>query len=209
MSVWAVIPAKDLRLAKSRLAPVLSPGERAALAERLLRETIGAARACPELAGVVVVSAAPELRRLAEREGALALSDPPPSERDPLNAALERACRHAALMGATASLILPADLPLLRPAVIVEFLDEAGDAAVAIAPDRAGSGTNTLLLRPPLVLAPAFGSDSFARHRAAAHARGLSVVTIRLPALSYDLDTPDDLALLGRDEAALLEPCYG
>lgn len=209
MSVWAAIPAKDLRLAKSRLAPALAPAERAELAERLLRETIDAARACPDLAGVVVVSAAPELRRLAERAGALALSDPPPSEHDPLNAAIERACRHAAARGATASLILPADLPLLRPSVIVEFLDEAGDAAVAIAPDRAGTGTNTLLLRPPLVLAPSFGPDSFARHRAAALARGLSVVTIRLPALSFDLDTPDDLALLGRDEAALLEPCYG
>ena len=42
-------------------------------------------------------------------------------------------------MGAAAALVLPADLPFLTPAVITAFLDQAGDAAVAVAPDRANS----------------------------------------------------------------------
>src|SRR5438270_6428582 len=175
MSIWAIIPAKSPDAAKARLAPALSPRERAALAGRLLRRTVEGALACPALAGAIVVSAAPELRALAVELGAHACPDPPAPRGDTLNAAVAFGCARAAALGATAALVLPADLPLLAPAVITEFLDEAGDAAVAVAPDRADVGTNALLLRPPRALVPAFGPASFDRHRAAARARGLSV----------------------------------
>jgi 2-phospho-L-lactate/phosphoenolpyruvate guanylyltransferase len=203
MSIWAIIPAKSPDAAKARLAPALSAAERAALARRFFRGTVEAALACPALAGVIVVSASPELRALAVELGAHAWPDPPSPGTprqwggDALNAAIAFGCARAAALGATAALVLPADLPLLAPTVIAEFLDEAGDAAVALAPDRANVGTNALLLRPPRALAPAFGPASFDRHRAAARARGLSVAVVRRPALALDLDTPADLALLG------------
>ena len=66
----------------------------------------------------------------------------------------------------------------------VEALDEfylAADAAltaaaggplVAIAPSDARSGTNALLLHPPAVIAPAFGSSSFETHLRSAEAAG-------------------------------------
>jgi 2-phospho-L-lactate guanylyltransferase len=209
MSIWAVIPAKSPDAAKARLAPALSAEERAALARRLFRGTVEAVLACPALAGAVVVSAAPELRRLAVQCGAHACPDPPSKGGDALNAAVAFGCARAAALGAGAALVLPADLPFLAPAVIAEFLDEAADAAVAVAPDRANLGTNALLLRPPLALAPAFGPASFDRHRAAARARGLPVAMVRLPALAFDLDTPADLALLGCGGAHVVEAACG
>lgn len=199
MSIWAVIPAKNPHAAKTRLAPALSAQERAALARRLLAGTVGAALRCPALSGVLVVSAAAELRALALDLGARAYADPAtadPAAGDPLNAAIALGLRRAADLGATAVLVLPADLPLLSPDVIMDFVDEAGDTAVALAPDRSGTGTNALLLRPPRALDPLFGPGSFARHRAAARVRGHAVTTVYLPALAFDLDTPDDLALL-------------
>ena len=197
MSIWAVIPAKSPDAAKARLAPALSAEERAALARRLFRGTVQATLACAALAGAIVVSASPELRALAVELGAHAYPDPPSHHADALNAAVAFGCARAAALGAAAALVLPADLPFLTPAVIMAFLDQAGDAAVAVAPDRASVGTNALLLRPPQVLAPTFGPASCDRHRAAARARGLSAAIVRLPALALDLDTPDDLALLG------------
>ena len=152
MSSWAVIPAKSPAEAKSRLAAALSPAGRAALVRRLLAGTVSAALASPALAGAVVVSASAELRALASTLGAHVCPDPPPASGDPLNAAIVAGCRHATALGATAVVVLPSDLPLLEPDVITEFLDEAGDAAVAVAPDRSGTGTNALLLRPPLAL---------------------------------------------------------
>ena len=197
MSTWAVIPAKSPELAKTRLATVASPEERADLARRLLSGVVTAALDCRGIAGVVVVSASPEQRELATHLGAQAISDPAESYDDGLNTAITSGCQYVAALGATAALVLPADLPLVAPEVIAEFLDEAGDAQIALAPDRDGTGTNALLLRPPLVLPPLFGSDSFVRHVDSARARGLTTARLRLPELAFDVDTPADLNSLG------------
>jgi len=206
VSVWAVIPVKSLSSAKSRLAPALSAAGRAALARRLLLGTLDAAQSCPALEGVVVVSADPEVRRLAAARGLSAYPDPPASASDPLNAAVALGCRRVAALGALAALVLPIDLPHVSPGVIAQFVRRAGDAAVGVAPDEAGTGTNALLLRPPLAITPAFGPDSFARHGALARERGALPTTVALPALSFDLDTPHDLL---RSAPSLLEVANG
>jgi len=193
VSVWAVIPVKRLSSAKSRLAPTLSAAGRVALARRLLLSTLDAAQSCSALTGVVVVSADPEVRRLAVARGLAAYPDPPASDADSLNAAVTLGCRRVTALGALAALVLPIDLPLVSPDVIAQFVWRAGDAAVGVAPDGAGTGTNALLLRPPLAITPAFGPDSFARHGALARERGTLPTTVALPALSFDLDTPHDL----------------
>ena len=113
--------------------------------------------------------------------------------------------------GARSLLVLPGDLPLLS----VEALDEllmaadaglvaaAGGPLVAIVPSDAGGGTNALLLRPPDVIAPAFGPGSFEAHLRAAAAAGAAVQVVSDPSLGFDLDTPDDLERL--DPARLRE----
>ena len=68
------------------------------------------------------------------------------------------------------------------------------ETPVAIVPDRHGTGTNALLLAPSDVIAPSFGPGSFDRHVAAARAAGVEYAVARIPALMFDVDTPDDLA---------------
>src|SRR5699024_6499169 len=68
---------------------------------------------------------------------------------------------------------------------------------VVCVPSRDGTGTNALLLRGPRVLEPCLGPDSLAAHTAQARARGLSLVRHEVPALALDVDTPEDLAVLG------------
>jgi len=121
-----------------------------------------------------------------------------------LNDAL-RAGRDAAVAaGATAVLMLPADLPLLTSASLDRLLDAAdatiaagnGQPVVVIAPADARTGTNALLLAPPLTIEPHFGPESFATHLRAAAAAEASVQIIDDPLLGFDLDTPDDLERL-------------
>ncbi|MER3514272.1 MAG: 2-phospho-L-lactate guanylyltransferase, partial [Chloroflexota bacterium] len=76
-----------MRQAKSRLAPVLTPNQRATLGRALLARTLDVLTAQPVLAGVLVVSADPTALDLAKAKGAVALMEIEVS----LNAALAQA----------------------------------------------------------------------------------------------------------------------
>jgi 2-phospho-L-lactate/phosphoenolpyruvate guanylyltransferase len=187
--VRIIVPHRGLEAAKTRLAPVLDPAEREDLARRLLARVLGVAHeACGD---VVVISPSAALRPVVEEQGArLAVQ-----RGMGLNAGLEQARAEAIAEGADALVVLHGDLPNLSPADIramAEALPAAG--GVAIAPDRAGTGTNGLAQSPADAIPFAFGAGSFARHREAAVAAGLEVAVVERPGLAFDLDTPADLA---------------
>jgi 2-phospho-L-lactate guanylyltransferase len=144
---------------------------------------------------VLVVSADPAALMLAAQQGVATLQE----ARAGLNQALVQARRHAVEQGARSLLVLASDLPLVS-ASDVEAILAAGDASVVIAPDRRRQGTNALLLRPPEVIAFAFGEDSFARHLDLALAAGVVAIEVSLPGLAFDVDLSedwDDLRALG------------
>jgi 2-phospho-L-lactate guanylyltransferase len=85
---------------------------------------------------------------------------------------------------------------MVRPADIGAMLQVAPSTGIVVAPDRAGGGTNALLLSPPSAIMPAFGVDSFARHRTLAVGAGLPSTVVERPGLALDLDTPSDVAAL-------------
>ena len=188
----AVVPVQALGEAKSRLAAVLAPDERAALTLRLLRGVLDAL-AVPGVAARLVVSPDPAVLAAARAAGAVPLAQRN-AMRDGLNGALEEARAWAEARDAEALLVVLGDLPLLAPEDVDAMLALAGTAAMVLAPDRHERGTNALLLRPPGAIPFAFGPDSLARHRAAAAARGVPAHFYRSPGTALDLDTPDDLA---------------
>ncbi len=121
-----------------------------------------------------------------------------------LNDAL-RAGRDAAVAaGATAVLMLPADIPLLNSASLDGLLGAAdatlaagnGRPVVVIAPADARTGTNALLMAPPSIIEPQFGPNSFEAHLRAASNVDASVQIVDDALLGFDLDTPDDLERL-------------
>ena len=194
-STWIVIPVRSLTDGKRRLAPVLDPDERAGLVRRMFLRTLEAAiEAGPP---VLVVSPDPAALTLARDRGATGLEEPRPVE---LNHALELAAREAAARGATALLVVSADLPDLEAEDLRAMLppppaapSAPADAVVRIAPDEAGIGTNALYVRPPGLLSFEYGETSCRRHLEQARARGARVERVDRPGLRFDLDTPDDL----------------
>ena len=193
MNVWAIVPVKPLNRAKSRLAATLSPETREHLAGAMLVHTLTAIHESQAVSGILVISRDNRALVLARKHYARTVQE---SGMPELNAALERAGQVIASWNARAALVLPADLPLLM-AADVEGLVQQGryQQSVVIGPDRAGTGTNALLLRPPGLIPYLFGENSFARHVAAAEAVGAAVHVYRSERLMLDLDTPDDVAL--------------
>ena len=188
MTTRVIVPHRGLDAAKSRLAPVLSPDERGELAAHLLRRVLRIGRqAVPD---VVVISPSADLDDLVQGSGAHLLVQRGMG----LNAGLEQARDVAIEAGVETLVVLHGDLPELDVAD-VQALEAAVPlgGGVAIAPDRAGSGTNGLALRPPHAIPFRFGAGSFAAHREAAESSGTKFAIVRRPGLAFDLDTPDDL----------------
>ncbi len=215
----AIIPVRGLERAKTRLGEALDPEERHALVEGLLRRTIQAAVATPGIRAVAVVSPDPEALAVAADAGAVTL----PQGGGGLNEGLADGRAWARELGASALLVIPADLPAIDPDELDRVLQTARDrlagsrsaarragtavtSLVALVADRAGEGTNLLLLAPPGAIPFQFGPGSRAAHAGAAARAGAVYVELASP-LGLDLDTPDDL--LAAEAVGLGGPMVG
>jgi 2-phospho-L-lactate/phosphoenolpyruvate guanylyltransferase len=191
---WALVPIRGLETAKTRLGEDLDPEERVELVTNLLRRTLVATRDARRIAGTIVVTMDPDAAGIAKELRAIGLVERAPG----LNAAIEAARSVAVARGATAVLVLPADLPAVSAEAIDALLAAAdrgaglGRSLAAAVPDRHGLGTNALLLSPPGVIDPAFGEASRAAHAARAEAAGVRWLELDGP-LTFDLDTTADL----------------
>jgi len=193
MTTWAIVPVKPLRRAKSRLGSVLGAEERLALSREMLNRVLEALVGVPEIERTLLVSRDSEAMALARHHGARTLSERPPID---LNQALQQATRAAVGSGASAVLVVPADLPLVTADDLRELVSLAeSPPVVVIAPDRRQAGTNALLASPAGLIEYAFGPSSFDRHRALALAAGARVLVCDRPGLALDLDLPEDLGL--------------
>ncbi|MBM4424961.1 MAG: 2-phospho-L-lactate guanylyltransferase [Chloroflexi bacterium] len=193
MSVWAIVPVKPFREAKSRLASLLSADERAALSRDFLAHTLDVLLAVKEIKQTLVVSRDTAALQLARKHGAHTVTESGAPE---LNAALTRATDVAVSFGADGVLVLPSDLPLLAPDDVLTLLAANGSPeCVSVAPDRRDDGTNALFMRPPRLIPYAFGPQSFSRHVAVARERGLCIDVRRTDALALDVDLPEDLEI--------------
>ena len=189
MSVRIIVPHRGLAAAKTRLAPVLDDAEREALARRLLERVLRVAHeACGD---VVVITPSEALQTQVSAAGARLVVQRGMG----LNAGLEQARREALADGIESLLVLHGDLPNLGVDDIAALLAAVPQpGGVAIAPDRTGSGTNALALRPPDAIGFRFGVGSFDAHRVEAEAAGVALAEVHRPGLAFDLDTPEDLA---------------
>ena len=182
-----IVPVKGLGEAKSRLAAVLGPEQRASLVLAMLEDVLTAVRAAHE-GLLLLVTPDEEYAPAAERAGADLLADAGGG----YNAAVAQALAAAGAREAGAALVLPADQPRAQPADLRTAIEALGEHGVVVAPSRDG-GTGLLGLRPPDAIAPAFGIGSGARHRALGEAAGRGVAWLELPSLRDDVDEVGDL----------------
>ena len=201
-SVHIAVPVKTPERAKGRLADLLSPAARRDLARAMLRDVVNAALRARGVSRVWVVSH----DRSALAEAATWGARPIEEKHDMgLNPALRLATRIAGEAGAEALLILPSDVPLVRPADLERVLSSlnrlpAGGRLVVGVPSKEGTGTNALLRAPANVIPTRVGRASFERHAREAARRKVAFRRRRVARLALDVDTPRDLmALLSRE----------
>lgn len=193
MGVIAV-PVKPLHRAKGRLAALLSPPERAALALTMLDDVVEACLeqvewevwvvSCDEVA--LEAAAAAGARPVPENAGSLlgAVRQVEQELRDPSD-------ELAVVLG---------DLPLLTAGTLLPALTPT--APVVAAPATSDAGTNVLVRRPPAAIPARFGPSSFAKHRSAARRAGLEFAEVSSLELGFDLDRPGDVVRILSEPAS-------
>jgi 2-phospho-L-lactate guanylyltransferase len=185
MTIAALIPFKDVTQAKTRLAKVLSEERRRALAYGMLDHVVEVLTSVSEINTVTVLS--PEMPETGRVNW---LRD----QGRGLNPEIEAAIQS---LSADKVLVIHADLPHLNGDDIRALVDVSKTHDVAIAPDKAGTGTNALLIDAKAAFKLSFGPGSFQAHSRDIAARDWSLGTVSRPGLSLDIDEPNDLTAAG------------
>jgi 2-phospho-L-lactate guanylyltransferase len=193
-----LLPIKDLRQAKQRLAPFLNPEERFGLAQAMLADTIRAVRGVRQAHKIfVVTNYAPAMQAAQENGWELLREEQQISESDSVDAA---SC-HCAACGVKALLRLPLDVPLVQASDIDELLAvECAAPALVIVASRDGTGTNAILRTPPNLFPSHFGNGSFAKHCAEAQRARAQILIRRNTRLEMDVDDEADLRALAQQD---------
>lgn len=175
-----LVPVKAFADAKARLAPVLSPAEREALARWTAERVLAAAGELP----VFVACDSDSVAEWAAAHGATVLWHPGVG----LNAAVNRSVADLRERDVRHVVVAHGDLPRAASLAGVVL-----PGTITLVPDSRDDGTNVIALPTHLPFQFAYGSGSFRRHLAAGVAAGLPVAVRRDPLLAVDIDTPDDL----------------
>ena len=193
-----LLPIKDLRNAKLRLAGALAPEERFELAQAMLADTIRAVHRtkCADKI-FVITNYEPAIETVSHLGWEILREEQQISE----SASVDFASRLCAERGVTALLRLPLDLPLLLPGDIDNLLaTECSAPAAVMVPSRDGTGTNAILRTPPTLFPSHFGPDSFAKHRRETELAGARIIVLRNERLEMDVDDESDLRALLRHD---------
>lgn len=178
--VALLVPVKAFGVAKARLAPVLSPDERARLARWTAGRVIAAAGDMP----VFITCDDDEVANWARSAGANVLWYP----RAGLNAAMDFSVAELGRRAFDHVVIAHGDLPRAH-----ELSSVATAGTITLVPDRRCDGTNVLAMPIDAAINLSYGVQSFSRHLAAALRAGCAVEVRHDALLSLDIDTPDDL----------------
>ncbi len=187
----AILPLKPFGDAKERLATGLNPAQRREMARAMASDVLAELAECERVDEIVVISAEPSIAEIASHRISAILPDARTGHSDAALAGVEWARQN----DCGAVLMVPGDCPLIDAPEIDRLIEdcELTGIEVAVIPDRMGTGTNALLLRPLDAIDPAFGPDSRERHLLLGHQAGRRTRAIEVGCLALDLDTAEDL----------------
>jgi 2-phospho-L-lactate guanylyltransferase len=189
---YILIPVKDLRRAKQRLALLMTQEERTRLAWAMLENTFAAAAGARNVDRIAVVTLYAPAIELARKYGMELIAE---TEQVSESASVDFGSKEAKKRGATAVLRLPIDLPLITSGDIDTILEHDGEGpSIVIVPSRDGDGTNAILRRPPDLFPSHFGPGSLAKHLAEAAAAKAACRVIELHGIALDIDDPSDVS---------------
>ena len=197
---FILIAAKQLQFAKTRLSPVLPPGERRALAEAMFRDVLAASLRATAADRVAVVTSDPGLLAMARSAGALLIDEEFPRG---LNVAVALGTSQLIARGARTICTVLSDIPLTTAEDIdAVFAAMPPGRGAVLVPSRDFSGTNIICRSPSDAVPTRFGRTSLVRHLDDCRSTDVPAKVLRLAGPALDLDVIADLAEFERAGSA-------
>lgn len=189
----AIVPVKDMSRAKERLTPVLSQADRTKLAFIMLEDVLTALKASKLLAKLFVVTSYGPATELARSLDIEVIEE---AKQESESSSIDFSSNVCKNLGAESVLVVPGDVPLIRPEDVDYILErEKPHPSAILVPARDRLGTNAILRRPPDVFPSRFGYDSFTKHIDEAKKRGIEFDVYHVDRIALDIDDAKDLKL--------------
>lgn len=210
---WALVPLKDMLQAKQRLRGILSVSERRDLFLAMVQDLLEKLSSDALLGRrVLLVSDDPVAELLAESHGVVCIPEQTPGAG--LNSAIRAGVDWLTARKISSVMIIHGDLPLIKSEEVRKSLEShrqiVDTPKLSLVSDRAGTGTNCLLLTPPDAISPRFGTNSRRQHLDAAEEAGVAAEELAMESLQFDVDEPADLRelseLLNQHDGESLAP---
>ncbi len=189
MRIHVVIPFKGLKESKSRLADQISNTQRKQLVLAMLSDVISAVSSSKKVSNLVVITSDKLIEEIIPKNAILLLEEKPRG----INQAIVEATEYSLEMNAEATLVIPADLPLITPRDIEEIISMAKSERTVILSPSLNGGTNILYRCPPNVIEPKFGKNSFQAHVEETRKKNIEPKIYRSPRVILDLDKVEDI----------------
>lgn len=188
MRVSVIIPVKQYGAAKTRLG--ISKEKRAELCHVMLHETLLTLNDSSHIHEIVVVTGESRAKDLSDAMGAVTLHD----DDTGVNQAVHTADVYLRRKGASISLVIPLDMPLMEPSDISFLLKFfTPPTCVLVVPSMRHDGTNALLRCPPDVMGTSYDSNSYRNHMDMARRTVINYGLVHIPRMMCDVDTMSDL----------------
>ena len=188
-----IVPVNRLDEAKTRLLlPKTGPDKRAFILAMIENVVSAAVRSTLDV--VYIVSEDVDVLKRSKNLGAEPVKE---SVRNGPNAAVALANSRARAEGATATLVLFSDLPLIEAADVDGMIDVGmGEGTNVVASPSVRGGTNALWRSPPEVIPTRYGENSFNVHQRECALAGVPFHEFHSDGMRLDVDTVEDYMLL-------------
>ena len=189
----ALVPLKDLILAKTRLSGVLTSIERRALAQAMVEDVLDVLSRHQHITRITLVSDDPGASMLAQKYGADCWTESSLGCRG-LNPLIQCASERLLAAGEEPLVVLHGDLPLLTGEDISHVVEsQQALSGLIVGCDSKGVGTNLLAFNAASTPRFCFGADSCAAHIAGAKNAGVAVQILQRSGIGLDVDEAPDL----------------
>jgi|TARA_B100001750_G_scaffold21764_1_gene14637 2-phospho-L-lactate guanylyltransferase len=190
MKIGVIIPIKKMSNSKQRLSTILRRDQRIELSKCMFEDICEVLINSRYFSEILVVSTENYVQKYTKTTKINYLKE---NNENGVNSAVELGNKYFINKDFDATIVIPADVPLLNIDILKKLINNILDHEIIISPSVNKNGTNILFRRPPDIIKTSYDENSYHNHLNNVKKKNLKYYIIENESLMLDLDHPQDL----------------